>query len=337
MSLFTKAFISLVTAVGVIAIGYSVLEFQSNDPVRYLTYLVIALLASGLKVSMPAVTGTLSVSFVFVLVGILELSLSETMILGCATTLVQCIWKPAKRPALVQVVFNVAVVAAAIASADAVCHSAFLSARRIEEPILILTVTAVFFLVNSAPVAVVIGLTERLPVIRVWRECYFWAFPYYLAGAGIAGVFGVLNRLIGWQTSTMALPVVYLIYRAYRLYLGRLDDETNHAEEMTSLHLRTIEALALAIEAKDHQTHDHLQRVQVYAVEIGRDLGLNQTELEALQAASVLHDIGKLAVPEHIISKPGRLTPEEFEKMKIHPVVGAEILEQVQFPYPVAP
>lgn len=337
MSLFTKAFISLVTAVGVIAIGYSALEFQSNDPVRYLTYLVIALLASGLKVSMPAVTGTLSVSFVFVLVGILELSLSETMILGCATTLVQCIWKPAKRPALVQVVFNVAVVAAAIAAADAVCHSAFLSTSRIEEPILILIVTAVFFLVNSAPVAVVIGLTERLPVFRVWRECYFWAFPYYLAGAGIAGVFGVLNRLIGWQTSTMALPVVYLIYRTYRLYLGRLDDETNHAEQMASLHLRTIEALALAIEAKDHQTHDHLQRVQVYAVEIGRDLGLNRSELEALQAASVLHDIGKLAVPEHIISKPGRLTPEEFEKMKIHPVVGAEILEQVQFPYPVAP
>ena len=106
---------------------------------------------------------------------------------------------------------------------------------------------------------------------------------------------------------------------------------------MASLHLRTIEALALAIEAKDHTTHDHLQRVQVYALEMGKDLGLDDAELEALQAASLLHDIGKLAVPEHIISKPGRLTPEEFEKMKIHPVVGAEILERVQFPYPVVP
>jgi diguanylate cyclase (GGDEF)-like protein/putative nucleotidyltransferase with HDIG domain len=337
MSLSTKAFISLVAAVGVTAIGYSVSDFQSSDPVRYLTYLVVALLASGLKVSMSAMTGTLPVSFLFVLMGILELSLSETMILGCATTLVQCIWKPARRPALVQVVFNVAVVAAAIVSAGTVYHSALLRARRIEEPIIILAAATAFFLVNSVPVAVVIGLTERAPLFRVWRKCYFWAFPYYLAGAGIAGVFHVLNRLIGWQTSTLALPVVYLIYRVYRLYLGRLDDEMNHAEEMASLHLRTIEALALAIEAKDHLTHDHLQRVQVYAVEIGRDLGLNEGELEALQAASVLHDIGKLAVPEHIISKPGRLTPEEFEKMKIHPVVGAEILEQVQFPYPVAP
>ena len=106
---------------------------------------------------------------------------------------------------------------------------------------------------------------------------------------------------------------------------------------MASLHLRTIEALALAIEAKDHTTHDHLQRVQVYAVEIGKELRLSETTLEALRAAALLHDIGKLAVPEHIISKPGKLTREEFEKMKIHPVVGAEILERVRFPYPVTP
>src|SRR5438270_13339511 len=104
---------------------------------------------------------------------------------------------------------------------------------------------------------------------------------------------------------------------------------------MAALHLRTIEALALAIEAKDHSTHEHLQRVQVYAMSIGKEMGLSEPELEALRAAAVLHDIGKLAVPEHIISKPGRLTPEEFERMKIHPLVGAEILERVQFPYPV--
>src|ERR1700692_955914 len=106
---------------------------------------------------------------------------------------------------------------------------------------------------------------------------------------------------------------------------------------MSSLHLRTIETLALAIEAKDQTTGEHLQRVRVYAMELAKELGLNGDETEALRAASVLHDIGKLAVPEHIISKPGRLTPEEFEKMKINPTVGAEILERVRFPYPVVP
>src|SRR5260370_1258389 len=127
------------------------------------------------------------------------------------------------------------------------------------------------------------------------------------------------------------------MFRSYRLYWVRLEDEKQHAVQMANLHLRTIEALALAIEAKDETTHKHLHRVKSYASEIGKTLNLSHDELEALRAASVLHDIGKLAVPEHIISKPGKLTVDEFEKMKIHPTVGAQILETVQFPYPVVP
>src|ERR1700674_3771786 len=116
-----------------------------------------------------------------------------------------------------------------------------------------------------------------------------------------------------------------------------MEQEKKHVEDVNALQLRTLEALALAIDAKDHTTHDHLQRVQLYAVEIGKDLGLSESGLDALRAAAMLHDIGKLAVPEHIISKPGKLSRAEFEKMKIHPVVGAEILERVRFPYPVVP
>src|SRR5207247_1958104 len=154
---------------------------------------------------------------------------------------------------------------------------------------------------------------------------------------GVAGAIAWFNHTFNWETSLLLVPVVYLIYRSYRLYLGKLEDEKRHVEEMANLHLRTIEALALAIEAKDQTTHDHLQRVRIYAIEIAKELGVTGAELEALHAAALLHDIGKLAVPEHIISKPGRLTPEEFEKMKIHTLVGAEILERVRFPYPVVP
>src|SRR5437868_4795440 len=158
-----------------------------------------------------------------------------------------------------------------------------------------------------------------------------------MVGAATAGLIHFLNAHIGWQSSLLVLPPIYLMYRSYRLYLGKLENEKRHAVEVSKIHLRTIEALALAIEAKDATTHEHLQRVRVYAMELAKELGLNEDETEALQAASVLHDIGKLAVPEHIISKPGKLTPEEFEKMKIHPIIGAEILEQVEFPYPVVP
>jgi diguanylate cyclase (GGDEF)-like protein/putative nucleotidyltransferase with HDIG domain len=142
---------------------------------------------------------------------------------------------------------------------------------------------------------------------------------------------------LGWTFTLALLPPVYLIYRSVRLYFGKLEQERAHAESMASLHLRTIEALATAIEAKDECTGDHLRRVQVYSLEVAKHLGLSSDEVNALQAASILHDIGKLAVPDYIISKPGKLTPDEFEKMKVHTVVGAEILEQVAFPYPVAP
>src|SRR5437764_10362863 len=146
-----------------------------------------------------------------------------------------------------------------------------------------------------------------------------------------------MNRMVSWETTLLALPAMFVIYRSYRLYLSKLENEKRHVEEMAGLHLRTIEALALAIEAKDQTTHDHLCRVRIYAIEVAKRLNLSAEDLEALRAAALLHDIGKLAVPDNIISKPGRLTPEEFEKMKIHPIVGAEILERVQFPYPVVP
>ena len=135
----------------------------------------------------------------------------------------------------------------------------------------------------------------------------------------------------------LSAPVVLLIYRSYAVYIGRLEDARVHAEESAGMHFRTVESLALAIEAKDQTTHDHLQRVQAYALEIGKELRLGESEMEALRAASLLHDIGKIAVPEHILNKPGKLTREEFQKMKVHPVVGAEILERAQFPFPVAP
>ncbi len=196
---------------------------------------------------------------------------------------------------------------------------------------------SIYFGANTGSIATVISFTEAKSLRKILVECYFWSFPYYLVGAGIAGAIGWFDDAFNWETSLLVVPVIYLIYRSYGLYLGKLDDEKRHVEEMANLHLRTIEALALAIEAKDHTTHDHLQRVRIYAIEVAKELGITGGDMEALHAAALLHDIGKLAIPEHIISKPGRLTPEEFEKMKIHPVVGAEILQRVRFPYPVVP
>ena len=332
-----KIYLSAIVAIGAAATIVELTRWQSQDLFRFLCYLALALFASRLKVSLPGISGALSVLFIFILFAIIELSLPEALFIGCSAILLQCLWNYRQRPKWHQVLFNVGSMAITVLAAGAVYHSDLLIRGHLEPALRLVVTATVFFIMNTFPVAGAIALTERRSLRRVWRECYTWSFPYYLLGALIAGAASAVNRHFGWQTALLGIPVVYLIYRSYYLYLGRMEDGKKHAEEMAALHLRTIEALALAIEAKDNSTHDHLQRVQIYAVEVGRDMCLDESELEALRAAAVLHDIGKLAVPEHIISKPGKLTREEFEKMKIHPMVGAEILERVRFPYPVTP
>ncbi len=332
-----RVYIAAMAMAACACFGYAFLHWQSTDPVKFVCYLGAALLASSFKVSLPGIEGTLSMNFLFTLIGILEMSLPETLLIGLASTLAQFYWRPTRRLKLVQLAFNLSQVTICSAAAYGAYKFVSIYFLHAPGPLALLAASITHFVFGTAAMATIIGLTEDKAVRKVWKESYLWLFPYYLVGAAIAGLVSFLNRHIGWQASLLVLPPIYLLYRSYRLYLGKLETEKLHAEKVSGLHLRTIEALALAIEAKDHTTGEHLQRVRIYAMELARELMLTEDETEALRAASVLHDIGKLAVPEHIISKPGKLTPEEFEKMKIHPIVGAEILEQVDFPYPVVP
>ena len=146
----------------------------------------------------------------------------------------------------------------------------------------------------------------------------------------------VIDRGGYWMAALAAAPL-YLTYRTYKVYMGRIQDQQRHVQQVSDLHLATIEALALAIDAKDQTAQSHIRRVQVYAAGLARALGMPDNEIQGVKTAALLHDIGKLAVPEHILSKPGPLTQEEFQKIRIHPQVGAEIISGVPFPYPVAP
>lgn len=316
---------------------YALIHWHSDDEFRYVCFLGIALAASVLKVSLPGINATMSANFLFILIGVIDLSYSETLFMGCLGGLVQTLWHAKPRPRPIQWLFTLANLALSITAAEMVFHSRFVLKFGFQWPLLLAGAATAYFAFNTLSVSGIIAMTEKRNPVQVWKECYLWAFPYYLLGALIAGGASIVNRKFGWQFALLVFPIVYWIYRSYRTYLGRLEAQKKHAEEIAALHLRTIEALSLAIEAKDHTTHDHLRRVQVYAVEIAKELGLDESQSNAIRAAAMLHDIGKLAVPEHILSKPGRLTPEEFEKMKIHPIVGAGILDRVQFPYPVVP
>jgi diguanylate cyclase (GGDEF)-like protein/putative nucleotidyltransferase with HDIG domain len=335
MSIRARLYIAAIILGSVALSGYAATVSHIGDPVRLFAYLGAALFAAGLKVSLPGITGTMSVSYVFILIGIAELSLGEAVLIAALSTVLQSIWHAKKRPQLIHLVFNAASISLASAGSYLVYHDAHFFGS--DKTVQLALASCTYFLLNTMSIAGIVSLTENKNVISIWRDCYFWSFPYYLIGASITALLRYLSNFFDWKLTLFILPVVYVMFRSYRLYLGQLEREKEYAEQMAALHLRTIEALALAIETKDHTTGTHLRRVQVYARELAKDLALDDSETKALQAASILHDIGKLAVPDYIISKPGRLTPEEFEKMKIHPVVGAEILATINFPYPVVP
>ena len=305
MNIKAKLYVTIFSLAGLGVIAATVNRFGSDDLYRFVFYLILSGLAAGLKVSLPGIRGTMSVCFLFIFIGIADLSASEAMIIGCLGTVVQCLWKPKQRPKTFHVIFNIANTGIAVALAYSFYHYAPL--RRFDNigPLLLIATGVAYYLLNTIPIAGIISLSEGKRFGETWHSCFFWSFPFYLVGGSLAWIISLFTRQMHWQGSIVLMPVIYLIYRSYELYLARLEDERRHVESIGGLHMRTIEALALAIEAKDHTTHEHLRRVRVYAVEVGKQLGLTGPELEALKAAALLHDIGKLAVPEHIISKPG--------------------------------
>jgi diguanylate cyclase (GGDEF)-like protein/putative nucleotidyltransferase with HDIG domain len=346
-----KLFVAVTAAIGAWLLGTALLHWHARDLVQFGCYFAIAILASTLKIRLPGMESTMSVHFLFVLLGTLELSLAETLAIGCAAALVQSLWRTTRRPEALKVVFNVLSMSATAICLTYVIYHSLAEVLGDRKSLLLLVAATTYFLSNTVPVALVIALSEKQSMRKIWVETYFWSFPYYLAGAAVVGFVSYLAAMWGWETGFLSLPIMYGIYRSYHLYVARLDNEKErvkletqqveiqkgHVGEVYALHMRTIEALVLAIDAKDHTTYLHLNRVRTYVEKIGEELGLDNQQLDALRAAALLHDIGKLAVPDHIIGKPGRLTPEEFEKVKIHPIIGASILEKIAFPYPVVP
>jgi putative nucleotidyltransferase with HDIG domain len=289
-----------------------------------------------MKVAMPKSEGTMSVNYPIILLGILQLSPLQALLLAIASVLAQCRFGVEKQFTVIQILFNVANVATATVLS---WHTYAASVRWLNgetAPALALA-AAVYFFANTVPVALIIGLESRTAPHKQWRDEFLWYLPFYLVGAMLAAAANFIGSTFGWMTSMLLIPMVYIVYRAYKAQVAIVRDRERHIVEMEALHLRAIEGLALAIEAKDENTHRHLMRVRVYTSELGKVMGMDKPMMNALLTASLLHDIGKLAVPEYIINKPGKLTPEEFDKMKIHPVVGADILQRIHFPYPVVP
>jgi putative nucleotidyltransferase with HDIG domain len=201
----------------------------------------------------------------------------------------------------------------------------------------LLVLVASYFAINSGLTASIVATEARRPPFEVWRAHFMPLAPTYAAGASVALLL-VISLRLHWGVIGLILPIVFISYLTMWSWFGRLEDSKEHVDKLNRMYLSTVETLATAIDAKDEVTHGHIRRVQAAALGLARELGItDELMLKAIEAAALLHDTGKIAVPEHILNKPGKLTPAEFEKMKLHAPIGADILSSIDFPYPVVP
>jgi putative nucleotidyltransferase with HDIG domain len=194
------------------------------------------------------------------------------------------------------------------------------------------------FCLNTGIVAVAVGLERKVAIIGVWRQHFSALWLNYFGGAFGAMLLTLLTHVYTLDVIILLTPLPIILYTALRHAVGRVQDQIGHLGKVNKVYVGAIEALAQAVDAKDQVTHDHVRRVQDRSLELARLLGVSDDlEMQAIKAAALLHDVGKLAIPEHILNKPGRLTPAEYEIMKRHAAIGADILSVIEFPYPVAP
>jgi len=341
-----QAYVSAVVAVGVLVLGLSV-HSLTVAPIgsEWLILAGLTVLTGSFSVKVPSINAYISVSEAFVFASVLLFGAEA----GTVTVLLECLvivlWmKPQGRP-LYRMLFNLAAPAVSIWLAGHCFY--FLSGIRPYSEVFtplpqlfvpLLAFTAAYFLLNSTLVAVAVGLeTQRSPT-QIWWTNFAWLSVNYFSGASLAALIVTYTQKLEFSTLAVIVPLLVVSYLTFRTAMGRAEDSYNHLSQLNRLYLSTIETLAMAIDAKDQVTHGHIRRVQTYAVGLAKHVGVTDDNLlKAIEAAALLHDMGKLAVPEHILNKPGKLTPAEFEKMKLHAGIGADILSAIDFPYPVVP
>ncbi|MGE3958352.1 MAG: HD domain-containing phosphohydrolase [Vicinamibacterales bacterium] len=329
----------IIAAAAILAIRAPGMSF--DQPWLFATLFVLSSASAAMKITLPLTTNvsTMSVSYAIDFASLLLLGWDQTLLVAAASAFSQCVLNSKEPQPLYRTLFSMAALVVTVAGAGVAFE--LLSALESLDPITavarpLVGAATVYFLLNTGLIAIAIALASRQPIAAIWQTNFLWSAPSYFVGAGTAWLAAWAVHRAGFWVAPLTFAPIYLTYRTYRVYLGRLEAQ-RHVQETSDLHLATIEALAAAIDAKDQMTRVHVRRVQAYAAGLAEALQLSPAEIQAVRTAALLHDIGKLAIPAHILSKPGPLTPEEFAKVRIHPQIGAEIISTIPFPYPVAP
>jgi diguanylate cyclase (GGDEF)-like protein/putative nucleotidyltransferase with HDIG domain len=338
-----RLYVGAVIVVGLTLLVACLPGAHFDQPLIFLALLVLSSATAAMKVHLPLTTSgsTMSVSYAVDFLSLLLLGPHETMLVAAASAFSQCNFNRKARNPVHRTLFSISSLVITVQGAGLAFHllggdgASTTTLTSVARPLV--GAATMYFLVNTGLVATAISLSTRQQVVATWHNNFLWSAPSYFVGAGTAALAAWFVHHTGYWVAPFTFAPLYLTYRTYKVYMGRIEDEQRHVQQTSDLHLATIEALARAIDAKDQTTQMHIRRVQLYATELAKAAGLKDAEIQGVKTAALLHDIGKLAVPEHILSKPGPLTQEEFQKIRIHPQVGAEIIAAVPFPYPVAP
>lgn len=318
-----------------------------HEPVnpQWLILAGLTLLSGSFTIKVPSLQARLSVSETFVFASVLLFGTGPGTLTVVLDTLVASWTARHRSKEPLRILFNLSAAAISIWTAGSVFYLIAgvppLSQQSLPLPQLLfplVALTLIYFSLNSALVAIAVAIERTETAFSIWRRNFLWLSLNYFGGASVAALLVSYTRTVDFTAVGIIVPLLVISYFTYKTSLGRLEDAIHHVDEVNRLYLSTIETLATAIDAKDQVTHGHIRRVQQWALALASELGLNDpSQMKAIEAAALLHDMGKLVVPEHILNKPGRLTPGEFEKMKLHATVGADILSSVRFPYPVVP
>jgi diguanylate cyclase (GGDEF)-like protein/putative nucleotidyltransferase with HDIG domain len=338
-----RALVAAVVLGAIALLAYRLPRLEITTPLLFFVLLLLSGIASLLRVNVPLSQrgSTMSLSYAVDFVSLLLIGQDAAMLIAAAGALSQCTLGRQADPwyrtvySMATLLITVQAAGLVYVLAGGVPSPVAENIIGIEKPLVASATT--YFLVNSLLVVSAVALTTNHGLRAIWGEEFLWSALSYFVGAGAAAVGALLMKGTSYWLAPLMIAPLYLTYRAYKVYIERLEGEQRHVRELSELHLATIEALALAIDAKDQTATSHIRRVQVYAAGLAEALGMSPTDVQGVRTAALLHDIGKLAVPEHILSKPGPLTPEEFQKIQVHPQIGAEIIGGVPFPYPVAP
>jgi diguanylate cyclase (GGDEF)-like protein/putative nucleotidyltransferase with HDIG domain len=280
---------------------------------------------------------SLSLITTVVLVTMMMLGPQPAILVGLCGVFVQC-GLPPKKFIPHHLVFNLGMIVITISMASAGYYGVVRGTHTgpVDQFIGALIASILYYIGSSVFVSIIVALSGRKSVFRVWHDSFLITAPSFVVAGLLAWVVSHFAASMRATVLLVVLPILYLCYYSYQVYLKILEHEKKHAGEMADLFNSTLSTLALAIDAKDKNTHGHIQRVQRYSRAIAEALKLPDEQIKAIAAAALLHDIGKLAIPEYILSKRGPLTPEETRKMRMHPQLGADIISNIKFPYPVA-